>query len=323
MAAPVSKPALTGVLLVDKPGRMTSHDVVGRVRRIFGQREVGHTGTLDPMATGLLVLTLGRATRIGRFLEASDKRYLGTITLGCATTTFDRDGEPTETMSIDRLREKIDRARVEEALRSLVGARMQKAPPFSAIKVDGERLYARARRGERVEAPEREVRIFELALRRFDLPDVEIEAHVSKGTYIRSLAVELGERLGAPAHLSMLRRTEVGVHDVKDARGLDALEGDARELMRMEDALAHLPRIVVDPARAKDVVHGRVLSAEAVRTLASGAIAFEAGAPILLLSEASELLAIGETVMSSADLPSAAANARAIGYACVLARPPR
>src|SRR5262249_54075000 len=156
-------------------------------------------------------------------------------------------------------------------------------------------------RGEAVEAPEREVTIFELRATSIALPDVAIEAKVSKGTYLRSLAVELGDRIGVPAHLSALRRTHVGHHDVKDARAIDALEGDAKEPLRMEEALRHLPALVVDEARADDVIHGRILSAEDVRSLA-GALSFEGGAPILLLSPEKELLAVGETAISSADL---------------------
>jgi tRNA pseudouridine55 synthase len=316
MTSHAHKPPLSGVLLVDKPQGMTSHDVVARVRRIFGQREVGHTGTLDPMATGLLVLTLGKATRIGRFIEAEDKVYIGTVTLGRATTTFDAEGETTTTGSI----EGIDHAKVEVALRSLEGTRLQKVPSFSAVKVAGERLYQRARRGEAVDAPEREVTIHALSMRSIALPNVEIEARVSKGTYIRSLAVEIGDALSVPAHLSALRRTRVGPHAIAGARPLDALEGQGDELLAMEKALVHLPSLRLDPSRAEDVFHGRILLAGGLSDRAPST-PVERGAPILLLSPSGTVLAVGEAAISSTEWAHAAPKDRAITYACVLRDP--
>jgi tRNA pseudouridine55 synthase len=289
------RPALCGVLLVDKPTGMTSHGAVDRVRRIFGQREVGHTGTLDPMATGLLVMTLGRATRIARFIEATDKSYLGTVTLGRSTTTFDVEGETTEERSIAS----VDEERVRTALRTLLGTRMQRVPTFSAVKVDGERLYSKARRREAIEAPEREVTIHELELCALALPDVAIRARVSKGTYIRSLAVELGWALDVPAHLSALRRTHVGPHCVERARPLEALAGDASEAIGMAEALAHLPAIAVEGSAAEDVRHGRPLPAGGRRV----------GETVVILGPDREVWAMGIV------------GDERISYACVLVPP--
>lgn len=310
-----SKPAMTGVLLVDKPKGMTSHDVVGAVRRIFGQREVGHTGTLDPLATGLMVLALGRATRIARFIEAADKRYDGTVVLGRATATFDGEGEVTEERSI----EGIDAEKIRAALRGLEGTIVQRVPAYSAVKVDGERLYARARRGETVEPPEREVTIFSLAMKSFDTPELAIETHVSKGTYIRTLAVQIGAALGVPAHLGALRRTSVGAHRIESARTLDRLQGTADELVRMEDALAHLASIRLDGRLAGDVGHGRPLSAGSLHRIETPS--FLAGDAVLLLSPEGELCAVGIATLDQARLASADPADRALGYACVLSTP--
>lgn len=293
---------MSGLLLVDKPAGVTSHDVVGKVRRIFGQREVGHTGTLDPFATGLLVLALGRATRIARFVEAEDKRYLGTVRLGRATTTFDLEGDTTAEAEVPL----IERPVIERTLASLTGTIAQRAPAFSAIKVGGERLYAKARRGEEVEAPVRQVTIHELRLLELALPDLSIETRVSKGTYIRSLAVQIGEGLGLPAHLTVLRRTAVGAHRVESARTIEQLEGRAEELVPLEAALPHLPAIRCDAQLAKDVRHGRPLSAEAIAGRVDGILSD--GAELRLLSENGEVLGIG--VFSS--------GKRAVSYACVL-----
>lgn len=314
MKSIATRPAKTGVLLIDKPRGVTSHDVVGRVRRIFGQREVGHTGTLDPMATGLLVLGLGRATRIARFIEAAEKRYTGTITLGRATTTFDAEGDTTAVAEVSGL----DEGRVREALARLVGVRAQRVPAFSAVKVGGERLYSRARRGEAVEAPERVVTIHALELTRFAPPELDVVARVSKGTYIRTLAVEVGAGLGLPAHLTGLRRTHVGQHRVEAARSLEALTGDPGELIPMTDALGHLPRVSLAGPVARDVCYGRVLVAGVLRNSGSDLSAYGRDDPVLLM-DGEALLAIGVATLGSAEVAGAPAEARAFSYACVLA----
>lgn len=309
------RPAASGVLLVDKPGGMTSHDVVARVRRIFGQREVGHTGTLDPMATGLLVLTLGRATRLARFIEATEKVYSGTVRLGRATTTFDAEGETTTEVSVDVVAA-LDEARIRGALAALTGSIHQAVPAFSAVRVDGERLYARARRGETFETPVRAVDIHALELVRLALPDLELEARVSKGTYIRSLAVQIGDALGVPAHLAALRRTRVGSHRVEAAHALDALRGDPTELVAPAEALGELARIVLDAERARDVTFGRPLPVEVLGDLELGGR--RAGEPLRLVDPSGELLAIGLFEHDGDVLAAAPQGSRAVRYACVL-----
>lgn len=309
------RPAKTGMLLVDKPGGMTSHDVVQIVRRTFGQREVGHTGTLDPMATGLMVLTLGRATRLGRFLEAEDKSYEGTVVLGRATTTFDAEGETTDEAPIDG----IGAEDVARALASLTGRIAQTVPAYSAVKVDGVRLHERARRGETVEAPTRTVTIASLTASRIALPEIDIAVAVSKGTYIRTLAVQIGAALGVPAHLSRLVRTSVGGHRLEAAHALDRLEGIEAELIPPTEALPHLPQVVLGPADLEDVRHGRPLTAGQMRTL--GAPAMEEGDPCLLVTAEGRLAAVGLARLGDEGWAGVPACERAIGYACVLDTP--
>lgn len=294
--------AETGVLLVDKPRGKTSHDAVSAVRRAFGQREVGHTGTLDPMATGLLVVMLGRATRLARFVEATTKAYVGTVVLGRATTTFDAEGEITEEVPVPP----IEPERVREALRSLTGEIEQEVPAFSAVKVGGERLHAKARRGERVDAPRRRVRIDALEATRIEGSEIDLSVVCSKGTYVRTLAVQIGRALGLPAHLSMLRRTAVGGFSVDDAIPLEGLQGSAAELLPMQAAVAHLPRIEVEAPEAEDVRHGRRLPMARLRPVAGG---LPPGSPLAVVGPGGDLLAVAEVEETD----------RKVGYACVLA----
>ncbi|MCB9538374.1 MAG: tRNA pseudouridine(55) synthase TruB [Myxococcales bacterium] len=238
-----------GLLLVDKPQGPTSFDVVARVRRALQVRRVGHTGTLDPMATGLLPVLVGPATRLVPFLTEGDKAYEAVLRLGVGTDSLDAEGEviarddPAAVAAVDA-------AAFEAALASQRGALAQRAPIFSAIKVDGERLYAKARRGEQVEAPVRPVTVHRLELLEATPPDYRVAVRCSKGTYVRALARDVAAHLGLHAHLVALRRTEVGALRVQDAVPLDALEQDAaaaRAALRpMIEALGHLPRVVAD-----------------------------------------------------------------------------
>ncbi len=247
------QPSVSGVALVDKPAGPTSHDVVQQLRRGLRQREVGHTGTLDPAATGLMVVTLGRATRIARFLEATDKRYEAVVELGRSTTTWDGAGETLEVVELPPL----DRSLVERALAGLVGRFEQEVPAYSAVKVNGERLYAKARRGEATTGPRRWVDVHGLTLLGYDPPRISLCAQVSKGTYIRSLAVELGRRLGVPAHLAQLRRTAVGPHRVEDAHPPERFALEAPPVMAPAEALCHLPALTLDGSALWHVAHGR------------------------------------------------------------------
>jgi tRNA pseudouridine55 synthase len=220
-------PAPDGLLVVDKPAGWTSHDVVGRARRLCGTRKVGHAGTLDPMATGVLVLGIGRATRLLTFLVGCDKDYTATIRLGQTTITDDAEGEVTATVAADG----VTAERLDAAVRELTGDLQQVPSSVSAIKVNGERSYHRVRAGEDVHLPPRPVTVsrFEvLAARAGDVAgipvlDVDVEVTVSSGTYVRALARDLGAALGVGGHLTALRRTRVGAFTLDQAHDLEAL----------------------------------------------------------------------------------------------------
>lgn len=209
-----------GVLLVDKPTGMTSHDVVSRARRIFKMKKIGHAGTLDPMATGLLILLIGRATRLSQYLMSLDKVYEGSVTLGITTDSHDAEGEVLSTRPVPDL----DQAAMEERLSSFVGDQYQIPPMFSAIKKDGVPLYKLARKGKTIEREPRFVRVSSFELLRFELPILDIRIRCSKGTYVRTLAHDLGEKIGCGAHLSALRRTASDRFSIEDAHTLTELE---------------------------------------------------------------------------------------------------
>jgi len=246
------------VVLIDKPSGPTSFDVVRRVRRALGVNKAGHTGTLDPLATGLLPVCLGHATRLATFLTADDKRYEATLRLGVLTDTLDTEGEITR-IDDDEAVAAVDAGTLEAALAQFRGPITQRAPIYSAIKVDGRRLHERARAGEAVEAPLREVCVHALELRSFDPPHVAFDVHTSKGTYVRSLARDIGEALGLGAHVTALRRTHVGALSIDDSVGLCALEAEPTvlRLLSPAEAMAHLPAVILDAEALADVRHGR------------------------------------------------------------------
>jgi tRNA pseudouridine55 synthase len=239
-----------GLLLIDKPSGITSHDAVARVRRILGVKKVGHAGTLDPMATGLLVMGVGRGTRLLRFLGDSPKLYEGTGLLGVETTTLDAEGEVVSERPVE-----VTEPRLREALARLEGDIEQIPPAYSAVKVDGERLYRAARRGEAVAAPIRTVRVYAFNLRRFDPPRFDFRVRCSGGTYVRSLVADVGTGLGCGAHLVALRRTGVGAFRVEEARPPD----EPGPPLPLERAVAHLAAVDVTAEEAAAASHGRIL----------------------------------------------------------------
>lgn len=256
----------SGILLVDKPQGLTSHDVVARARRVLGTRKIGHAGTLDPMATGLLVLGVGSSTRLLHHLVGADKEYLATITLGESTTTDDAEGSVVRRVEqawIDVLAPDT----IAAGIGALTGDILQVPSSVSAIKVDGERAYARVRAGETVELAPRPVtvHVFELLGRRSGaggLPELEVRVECSSGTYIRSLARDLGAGLGVGGHLSALRRTRVGPFGVADAAALDALDGTL--LMSPAAAAAQVfPVLALTDSQAVDLGHGKQISVDA------------------------------------------------------------
>ena len=249
-----------GLVVVDKPGGMTSHDVVARVRRLAGTRKVGHAGTLDPMATGVLLVGVGRATRLLGHLQLTDKAYDATIRLGAATTTDDAEGEVLARSPSAHL----DEGAIRSALAGFVGEIDQVPSAVSAIKVDGRRAYDRVRAGEQVELAARRVRIDRIdalgLTRSDDVTDVAVSVHCSTGTYVRSIARDLGELLGVGGHLTRLRRTAVGAFGLDQAHTLDELADRYEQLPLEEVARASFPTYELDEQQATDVGFGRKLS---------------------------------------------------------------
>ena len=211
---------LDGVLLVDKPRDHTSHDVIARLRGKLRMRKIGHAGTLDPMATGLLVVLVGRATRVSQYIISLDKEYEGTVELGRTTDSQDADGQTMETRPVPALTE----AEVRAAMQGFLGDQYQTPPMFSAIKIEGVPLYKRARRGEEVEREPRFIRVMSWDLLRFESPLIDFRLRCTKGTYVRTLAHDLGNRLGCGAHLSALRRTATDKFSVAQALTMEEIE---------------------------------------------------------------------------------------------------
>jgi tRNA pseudouridine55 synthase len=248
-----------GLVIVDKPAGWTSHDVVGRVRRLAGTRRVGHAGTLDPMATGVLVLGIGRATRLLGHLQLADKEYDASIRLGESTVTDDAEGDVIESADASHLTLDVVRA----AMLPLTGDIQQVPTAVSAIKVDGKRSYARVRAGEDVELQARPVTIsvFEAHHARHVGHTFDVDVHVacSTGTYVRALARDLGRALGVGGHLTMLRRTRVGGFAASDARTLDELEAEFALVPIAQAARSSFATLDVDDVTAQDIRFGRKL----------------------------------------------------------------
>jgi len=248
----------SGILPANKPAGVTSFDVVRHVRRGTGERRVGHAGTLDPMATGVLLVLVGQATRITEYLMDLPKTYRATIRLGVETTTYDAEGDVVAVANVD-----VSETQLREALTPFVGEITQVPPAHSAVKVDGERAYSRARRGEDVAMKARPARVDRLELLRFDSPDAEIEVECGRGTYIRSIAHDLGAVLGCGAHLTALERTRVGPFTVEacadEATLATAFEAAAwADLLQPVDyGLMKLPAITLDIEDEKDMRHGQ------------------------------------------------------------------
>jgi tRNA pseudouridine55 synthase len=254
----------SGLVVVDKPGGMTSHDVVARIRRLAGTHKVGHAGTLDPMATGVLVVGVNRATRLLGHLTLADKRYDATVRLGVTTTTDDAEGDVLETRTTDALTE----ATIRQALTAFTGEIDQVPSAVSAVKIGGRRAYARVRAGETVDLPARRVTVHSLDVTAIDLPTLELSVHCSTGTYVRALARDLGAALGVGAHLAGLRRTSVGPFTIADSHTLDALAVDLAMTPIAAAARASFPALDLEDTQAADVRVGRRLDLELEATTA-------------------------------------------------------
>ncbi len=250
-----------GVVVVDKPAGLTSHDVVARARKIFKTRAIGHAGTLDPMATGVLVLAVGRATKLVPWLVVSNKRYEATLRLGIATHSLDADGEITGRAEVPDL----DIAFVQKVAEGFVGRQGQRAPSVSAIKVGGRRLHERVRRGEEVEPPVRQVELFSVEVRSVQGHEVRLALHCGKGFYVRSFGRDLAEALGTIGHLVALRRIASGPFGLDEAVAMGAL-ADTRPLSLADAAGRLMPRLELSPRGFDDARHGRPVAEEDLRS---------------------------------------------------------
>lgn len=306
---------MDGSLIIDKPEGITSHTVVARVRRVAGTRRVGHAGTLDPFATGVLVVCIERATRLSQFLVGLDKEYVATIRLGFATDTQDLTGKQIAPL---RSSNNLSLEDLHNVLSEFRGPQMQMPPMFSAKKVAGERLYRAAREGREVERQPVPVNLYSLELieentnllrlNQDGTRDFDLRVKCSSGTYIRTLGHDIGERLGVGGHLTALRRTAVGHFDIMRAVALEELEqkGDQHfesTLIGMAETIAHLPSVELDGDAVKAVTNGR-----AIELLSQTVVAPDQ--PVRLLDRAGALVAVGDY-----DEPRRAVKPRVVVYA--------
>lgn len=258
-----NKNLISGVIVIDKPIGMTSHDVVQIVRKGTNIRRAGHTGTLDPRASGVLVVLVGPAVRLSEYVSASDKRYQSVIQLGTTTDTYDADGRVLSTNSVD-----ISEKQFDDVLQSFVGEIEQVPPPYSSVKVKGRHAYDMARNGEEVDLEPRMINVYNLELLEWAPPEAVVDVYCSSGTYVRSLAHDLGEKLGCGAHLIGLRRTKSGRFTLRDAVPLrklrEAFEDNTWEkfIIPAAEALSDWPAIQLDAEQLDIVRHGRRIPAE-------------------------------------------------------------
>lgn len=245
---------MDGILLVNKPSGMTSHDVVNKIRRVLKTKKVGHCGTLDPDATGVLVICVGKATKALQFLTSEEKEYIATLSLGTSTDTYDASGKVVESKEFEGINH------LEEVLQSFIGKQMQMPPIYSAIKVNGRKLYEYARNNEKVEIQPREVEIKELELLDIQEHLITLRVSCSKGTYIRSLCVDIAKSLGYPGHMSHLIRSRSGHFDIKDCFSLEDIESGQFELLTLEEAFKSFDHYVIDDENI--VYHGKLIKSD-------------------------------------------------------------
>lgn len=256
--------AISGVLVVDKPVGLTSHDVVQIIRKGTNIRRAGHTGTLDPRASGVLVILVGPAVRLSEYVSASDKRYQAVLRLGASTDTYDSEGRVTSSAPVDDITEE----QFEQTLEKFVGEIEQVPPPYSAVKVKGRKAYEMAREGEEVDLAPRKIKVYNLELLEWATPEAVIDVYCSSGTYVRSLAHDVGETLGCGAHLVGLRRTKSGRFTLRDAVPLRKLTDAFEEgtwyqyLIPAAEALSDWPAVELSEAQLDSIRHGHRIPAE-------------------------------------------------------------
>jgi len=305
---------MNGVIIVDKPAGITSHDVVDRVRKLLGIRKAGHTGTLDPMATGVLAVCVGEATKIASFLTGEDKVYEATMRLGVRTDTQDMTGRV-----LAEQEPRVTEADVKAVLADFVGTITQVPPQYSAVKVRGKALYQWARKGVNVEPAARQVEIREIRVGNVELPRVSFAVTCSKGTYVRTLCADAGDRLGCGAALERLRRTVSGIFREENAVSLGG-ESDAeirarlqRALIPTRQALPGVPDVLIPPSLEQRVMKGHQPDAEGLAGLQIASLA--AGDVVKFVSETGRLVALARMLVQTEDIPSLDPFSRA---ACIL-----
>lgn len=247
---------MDGVIIVNKPAGMTSHDVVNRIRKIFKTKKVGHCGTLDPDATGVLVVAVNKATKLLQFLTADNKEYIATLSLGTATDTYDASGKVTATKEYVPISDK----KILACLNSFVGKQEQIPPMHSAIKVKGKKLYEYARNNETVEIPRRVITIDYIELISIVDNLVKFKVGCSKGTYIRSLCFDIAKKLDYPGHMYSLIRSKSGNFSLSDSYSLEEIENGEFEMLSMEEALSNYPKLVVDDENI--IYHGKKIKSK-------------------------------------------------------------
>jgi tRNA pseudouridine55 synthase len=307
---------MNGVLIIDKSAGPTSHDVVASVRKVLRMKKVGHTGTLDPAATGVLPIVLGKATKLSRYLVGCDKSYRGMICLGVTTDTLDAVGQVLEEKPVD-----VTEEQVEAVLEKFRGDIKQVPPMYSAKKIDGKKLYELARQGVEVEREAKDVRIDELKLISFDGTNIEVDVTCTSGTYIRVLALDIGEALGCGGHLSALRRTRVGNFDLSSAITIDDLADapqKAEELtLSMGDALTALPTVEIPADIGAMIKNGYQLTVADLRTL--DLPDFKLDDALMLRTLQGDLIGIARSLYTSEELGSVRREKQALKTERVLA----
>ncbi len=303
--------------MVDKPTGVTSHDVVQELRRILGTKRVGHTGTLDPGASGVLLACVGKGTRVAQFLTGYDKEYRAVIRLGATTDTYDGEGEIKETKEECQ----VSSERIIDAINSFRGEIWQLPPLHSAIKYKGKRLYQYAREKKEVERTKRKVEIKEISIMDVNMPYVELKVSCSKGTYLRSLAHDVGQKLGCGAYLFSLRRTKVGPYGLQDALSPERIwevkkEGKINEaLISIEEALAHLPSVAVREDSVARVQHGVPLVSSSVSKVEGS---FEPGQTVSITDEQGRIIAMGKALSPSEKFRDSSYKSQLVEYLRVL-----
>ncbi len=290
---------MDGILVIDKPTGPTSHDVVSAVRKILKEKKVGHTGTLDPMATGVLPLVLGNATKLARYLSGGDKTYRATITLGIRTNTLDAVGDVIETKPVN-----VDPSTIPGVLAQFVGNIEQLPPMYSAKKMEGKRLYELARQGIEIERETKHVKIYTITMLRCELPEIEFDVSCSVGTYVRTLAEDIGLALGCGAHLSKLSRLKAGPFSLEQAISLEQLkehpEMAKEHLQPLESAISALPRLQIPGYMARALATGYQLSVGDLKNL--DAPLFATDDAIAISIENGALIAVARAQIESGDL---------------------